>query len=108
MDDLTPPVRLQRLAGNICLKDSDCVNSCSRQETEPKPKLFGPDIFGWGGVLPPGGGGGAEKFDMSLETRETKLSWRDIPGFCRDIRSGPISHDTAILSLRYPISRDTF
>ena len=26
---------------------------------------------------------GAEKFGMSLETRETKLFWRDVPGFCR-------------------------
>ena len=28
-------------------------------------------------------GVGAEKFGMSLETREVKLLWRDIPGFCR-------------------------
>ena len=28
--------------------------------------------------------------------------------FCDHVLSGPISRDTAILSLRYPISRDTF
>ena len=32
---------------------------------------------------------GAKKFDMSVETRETKLSARDIPGFCRDILRVP-------------------
>ena len=30
-------------------------------------------------------GWGAKKFGMSLETRETKLFGRDIPGFCWDI-----------------------
>ena len=47
----------------------------SGKEKEPKPKLVGPDILRWGG------GVGAEKFGMSLETRETKLFWRDTPGF---------------------------
>ena len=32
---------------------------------------------------------GAEKFGMSLETREIKLFGRDIPGFCRDIPMVP-------------------
>ena len=32
---------------------------------------------------------GATKFDMSLETREIKLFWRDVPGFCRDIPGVP-------------------
>ena len=49
----------------------------SGKKKEPKPKLFGPDIFQWGR--------GAKKRDMSLETREIKLFGRDIPGFCRDI-----------------------
>ena len=44
------------------------------------PKLFGPDIFGWGGGLPREGAG-AKKFGMSLETREIKLFWWDMPGF---------------------------
>ena len=60
----------------------------SVKKKEPKPKLFGPDIFGWGGGLPREGVG-AEKFGMSLETRETKLFRRDIPGFCRDIPEVP-------------------
>ena len=34
-------------------------------------------------------GVGAKKFGMSLETREIKLFWRDIPGFCRDIPKLP-------------------
>ena len=54
------------------------------RKKEPKPKLFGPDIFQWGRGLPREGVG-AKKFDTSLETREIKLFGRDIPGFCRDI-----------------------
>ena len=54
----------------------------SGTKKEPKPKLLGPDILRWGGGLPREGVG-VEKFGMSLETRETKLFWRDIPGFCR-------------------------
>ena len=34
-------------------------------------------------------GVGAKKFGMSLETREIKLFWRDIPGSCRDIPGVP-------------------
>ena len=60
----------------------------SGKKKEPKPKLFSPDIFGWGEGLPREGVR-AEKFGMSLETRETKLFWRDIPGFCRDIPEVP-------------------
>ena len=59
-----------------------------RQEKEHKPKLFGPDFFGWGRALPREGVG-AEKFGMSFETQETKLFGRDIPGFCRDIPGMP-------------------
>ena len=54
----------------------------------PKPKLLSPDIFWWGGGLPLEGVG-AEKFGMSLETTETKLFCREIPGFCWDIRAVP-------------------
>ena len=46
------------------------------------------DIFGWGGGLPREWVG-AKKFGMSLKTREIKLFWRDIPGFCRDIPAVP-------------------
>ena len=60
----------------------------SGREKEPKPKLFGPDIFQWGRGLPRERVG-AKKFDMSLETREIKLFGRDIPGFCRDIPGAP-------------------
>ena len=60
----------------------------SGKEREPKPKLFGLDIFGWGGGLPHEGAG-AKKFGMSLETREIKLFWRDIPGFCQGIPEAP-------------------
>ena len=54
------------------------------RKKEPKPKLFGPDIFRWGRGLPRERVG-PKKFDTSLETREIKLFGRDIPGFCRDI-----------------------
>ena len=52
----------------------------SGQKNEHKLKLLGPDVFWWGGGLPREGMG-AKKFGMSLETREAKLFWRDIPGF---------------------------
>ena len=55
-----------------------------RKKKEPKPKLFGPDIFGWGGGLPREGVG-AKKFGMSFETQGNQTFWRDMPGFCRDI-----------------------
>ena len=45
----------------------------------PKPKLFDPDIFGWGGGLPRKGVGGKE-FGMSFETQGNQTFWRDIPG----------------------------
>ena len=60
----------------------------SGKKKEPKPKLFGPGILRWGGGLPREGVG-AEKLGMSLETRETKLFWWDILGFCRDIPEVP-------------------
>ena len=57
-------------------------------KNEHKPKILSPDHFGWGGGLPREGVG-ANKFGMSLETREIKLFWRDIPGFRRDIPGVP-------------------
>ena len=51
----------------------------SGTKKEPKPKLFGPDIFGWGGGLPCEGVG-VKKFDMSLETREIKPFLAGYPG----------------------------
>ena len=44
--------------------------------------------FGWGGGLPREGVG-PKKFGMSPKTREIKLFWRDIPGFCWDIPEVP-------------------
>ena len=55
---------------------------------EPKPKLLSPDIFRLGRGLP-SEQVGAQKFGMSLETREIKHFWWDIPGFCRDIPAAP-------------------
>ena len=47
-----------------------------------------PNILWWcGGLLCEGVG--AKKFGMSLETLETKLFGRDIPGICRDIPGAP-------------------
>ena len=56
------------------------TTNLSGKKKEPKLKLFGPDIFGWGGGLPREGVG-AKKFGMPLETREIKLFGRDILGF---------------------------
>ena len=42
--------------------------------------------MGWGSST---SRGGAKKFGMPLETREVKLFWRDIPGFCWDIPAVP-------------------
>ena len=52
----------------------------SGKRKEPKPKLFGPDIFRWGGGLPREWVG-AKKFGMSFETQGIQTFWRDIPGF---------------------------
>ena len=58
---------------------------------EPKPKLFGPDIFGWSGVLPREGVG-AKKFGLSFEVQGNQIFWRDILGFfCREIPGRPKS-----------------
>ena len=71
---------------------------------EPKPKLLGPDILRWGGGLPRKGAG-AEKFGMSLETRETKLFWRDIPGFCWDIPEVPKMFENKKVCVQFPFPR---
>ena len=60
----------------------------SGTKKEPRPKLLSPDIFRWGRGLPHEGVG-AKKFGMPLGTREIKLFWRDIPGFCWDIPELP-------------------
>ena len=49
----------------------------SGEKKEPKPKLFGPDIFGWGGGLSREWVG-AKKFGMSFETQGNQTFWRDI------------------------------
>ena len=59
----------------------------SGTKKEPKPKLLSSDISGVVGVFHMRGG--AQKFGMSLKTREIKLFWRDIPGFCWDIPAVP-------------------
>ena len=64
------------------------VHRSSGKKKEPKPKLFGPDIFGWGGGLPREGVG-AKKFGMSFETQGNQTFCRDIPGFCRHIPEVP-------------------
>ena len=60
----------------------------SRKKKEPKPKLFGPDIFRWGGGFRREGVG-AKKFGMSFETQGKPNFSRDIPGFRRDIPGVP-------------------
>ena len=103
-----------RKSGNSPAPESCCENSLLtptalfllRQEEEPKPKLLGPDVLRWGGGLPREGVG-AEKFGMSLETRETKFFWRDIPGFGLDIPEVPEKFEKKnfVLNFRSPSSR---
>ena len=62
--------------------------SLSGTKKEPKHKLLSPDIFCLGRGLRRERMG-AKKFGTSLETREIKLFWRAIPGFCRDIPAVP-------------------
>ena len=82
--------------------------SKSGTKKEPKPKLFGPDIFRWGRELPREGVG-AKKFGMSLETREIKFFWRDIPGFCRDIPGCPQSlKNKSLCSILQAVSNRRF
>ena len=60
---------------------------------EHKPKVLGPDIFRWGGVLPREGVG-AKKFGMFLETQKTKL----LGGISRDFAgiSQPLTTHTPL------------
>ena len=53
---------------------------------EPKPKLFGPDIFGRGGGLPREG---VEAKEFASKPGKSNFFWRDIPEFCRDIPEVP-------------------
>ena len=55
-----PLLRKGGLEKGVCIKFSG-------KKKEPKPKLFGSDIFRWGGGLPREGAG-AKEFGMSLET----------------------------------------
>ena len=49
------------------------------RKKEPKPKLAGPDIFGWGEGLPREGVG-AKKFGMSFEAQGNSIFWAGDPG----------------------------
>ena len=60
----------------------------SGTKKEHKPKLLSPDIFRGVGFFHVKGVG-AKKFGILLETREIKLFWPDIPGFCSDISAVP-------------------
>ena len=59
-----------------------------REGKGTQTKLFGPDIFGWGGGLPRERVG-AKKCGMSLEAKGNQTFGRDLPGFCRAIRGVP-------------------
>ena len=50
------------------------------RKKNPKPRLFDPEVFGWGGGLPREWVG-AKKFGMSFETQGKQTFWRDIPKF---------------------------
>ena len=69
---------------------NDKTKQYSDKKNEHKPKLWGPDIFRWGGCLP-SEGVAAKKFGKSLETHGKQTFWRDLPGFGWDIRGCPKS-----------------
>ena len=61
-----------------------------------------------GGVVSLCEGVGAKKFGISLETRETKHFWRDIPGFCWNILGEPEKFEQKIkVQFLAPISEVT-
>ena len=76
---MTGMMQYRRLSLNI---------GVGQQKKEHKPKLLGPDIFRGVGIFHMKGWW-PKSPRMSLETRETKLSGRDIQGFCRDIPAVP-------------------
>ena len=61
----------------------------SGKKKEPKPKSFGPGMFGWGGGLPRG----PKTSVCHSKPGTSKLFWRDIPGFCWDIPAVPEKFD---------------
>ena len=67
----------------------------SGKKKEPKPKLFGPDIFGWGGGLSHEGVG-AKKLDMSFEAQGNQTFWRDNSGSLPGYRGFPKSLRLAV------------
>ena len=76
------------------------IGCFSGTKNEPKPKLLSPDIFRWGRGLPREGVG-AKKFGMPFETREIKLFWRDIPGFCRNIPEVPEKFEKKMFGFKF-------
>ena len=78
------PEKSGKLLGNLW------ITLKSGKKKEPKPKLFGPDIFGWGGGFARDGVG-AKKFGMSFETQGYQTFWRDIPVFAGISRGRPKS-----------------
>ena len=58
------------------------------KKKEPKPKLFGPDIFGWVEGLPREGVG-TKDFGMSFETQGNQTFGGICRDFCRDILGVP-------------------
>ena len=71
----------------LCAFHSPSHLSSGKKE-EPKPKLLGLDIFGWGGGLPRQAVG-AKRFGMSFKTQKTKLFVGISRDFCWDIPGVP-------------------
>ena len=62
-----------------------CCVFFSGKTKEPKPRLFGPDIFGWG---LPREGVGAKKFGMPCKTQENQTGLAGYPGISAGISRG--------------------
>ena len=77
----------------FCRPRIGCSEGC-RKPQNFKTRKRHPNLNFWAGYFRVGWGllregVGAEKFDMSLETKEIQLFGWNIPGFCRDIPEVP-------------------
>ena len=92
-------------AGNLGGRLHIFFGAESDTKKEHKPKLLSPVFFRWGGALTREGVEG-KKFGMPLETKQIKLFWRDIPGFCSEIPAVPENFEKKKVSVQFLVPRE--